>query len=414
MPEPQKTGRFDVSSALENVRRMVAACRETCQRVTDGITPRPVRSVGIVGAGIMGAAIAREHASRSIPVILMDTSPDALQRAAAELARKGDEISSEQSVVFTTDLARLSDCDIVLESIVEKRFAKQSLYAELKGLLSDRNVLATNTSTIPVGQLATGLTDPARFCGMHFCHPVRQRPLVEVICGPATNGQTLSTVVAHALSLGKLPLVVADGPGFVVNRLLMTYLAEAMEMVIEGRAIYEIDSAMVRFGMPLGPFQLLDEIGLDTALQSGVVMSDVLGDRSVASQLLLRLVKGGSLGVKSGSGFYDYPGGVACPTCEGIANGLRAPRTGEGSVTSAPNSGWRSDHVVGNAGAGRDDAVIVQRLLRPMVAQAAGISDDKLVSSKWQIDLAVIFGLGFPIWHGGLSWWAERRNMLKG
>ena len=145
-----------------------------------------------------------------------------------------------------------------------------------------------------------GLAAPGRFCGLHFCHPVCARPLVEAIAGPATEANTLAAAVAHASSLGKLPLVVADGPGFVVNRLLLTYLNAALAMVSSGVSIQKIDAAMVEFGMPMGPLELLDEIGLDTALHSGIVLAEIFRERSQGSELLLRLVKAKQLGMKSG------------------------------------------------------------------------------------------------------------------
>ena len=147
-----------------------------------------------------------------------------------------------------------------------------------------------------------------RFCGLHFCHPVQARPLVEIIGGQSTSAETIASTVAHIRSLGKLPLVVGDGPGFVVNQLLMTYLNEALTMVTSGVPIQAVDDAMLEYGMPYGPLELLDEIGLDTALQSGIVLDELIGQRTAGSELLLRLVKAGQHGTKSGDGFYRYSG----------------------------------------------------------------------------------------------------------
>jgi 3-hydroxyacyl-CoA dehydrogenase len=282
----------------------------------------------------------------------------------------------------------------VLESIVEKRPAKQAVYAQIKPRLADRAILATNTSSIPVSRLAAGLADPSRFCGLHFCHPVRLRPLVEVIPGSKTSPETVAAVVAHVSSLGKLPLVVADGPGFVVNRLLLTYLDAALELVTSGVMIQEIDAAMVEFGMPLGPLELLDEIGLDTALQSGIVLAEVFGERSCGSELLVRLVKAEQYGMKAEAGFYSYPGKTLNPPCGEIVRELRASGTVPGEELADP-------------------AAIARRLLLPMIAEAGRMLAEKKVISPWQIDLAMIFGLGFPLWRGGLLWWARRKTLLK-
>ncbi|MEI8375796.1 MAG: 3-hydroxyacyl-CoA dehydrogenase family protein, partial [Planctomycetota bacterium] len=310
MPDSERKDRCAVSSALENVRGMVALCQESCRRIME-TAARPIRSVGVVGAGIMGTAIAIEHAAHSIPVVLVDKSQEALDRAAGTAASAleaaqpcGGRVSPRKPITYTRDAAGLGNCDLVLESIVEKRPAKQALYSCIKPHLADRAILATNTSTIPIARLAAGLADPGRFCGLHFCHPVRLRPLVEVIPGPATSPETVATVVASAIALGKLPLVVADGPGFVVNRLLLTYLNEALILVTAGVPIQQIDAAMIEFGMPLGPLELLDEIGLDTALQSGIVLAEIFGERSRGSELLVRLVKAEQLGMKARAGFY--------------------------------------------------------------------------------------------------------------
>ncbi len=384
---------YTTSAALENVRHIVAQCRENCRRITETRAARPIRSVGIVGAGIMGTAIAIEHAVHGIPVVLMDRDPMALRLAAAtaevELAAAQGcwgRVLLRQPIAYTLDDADLGDCDLVLESIVEKRPAKQALFAQIKQNLADRTILATNTSTIPIARLTASVAAPGRFCGLHFCHPVRRRPLVEVIPGPATSPETVAAVVAHASSLGKLPLVVADGPGFVVNRLLLTYLNEALAMVIAGVPIQQIDTAMVKFGMPLGPLELLDEIGLDTALQSGIVLAEVFGERSTGSELLLRLVKAGQYGTKAGAGFYCYPEKTENPSIGRIAIEFQASSESDSETQVAK------------------PATIVERLLRPMSAEGGRILAEKKVVAPWQIDLAMIFGLGFPLWRGGLLW----------
>ena len=401
MSDPQPRNPYEVSAALENVGRMVARCREHCWQIMGTSVPPPIRSVGVVGAGIMGAAIAVELALRSIPVVLVDTSADALRQAAAmagsELAAgswRNAPIPAAQRIVYSLDAADLAGYDLVLESISEKRPAKQDLYAKIRPHLSGHTILATNTSTIPIARLAMGVAEPNRFCGLHFCHPVRLRPLVEVIPGPATSKETSATVVAHVLSLGKLPLVVEDGPGFVVNRLLMTYLNAALEMALAGVSIQQIDRAMAEFGMPLGPLQLLDEIGLDTALHSGIVLGEIFGGRSGGSELLLRLVKSGQLGVKSWAGFYQYPERTPNPSCGYIVHALQCSDTFD---EKTPSNGVQ----------------IAERLLLPMVAEAARMLRENKVAAGWQIDLAMIFGIGFPIWRGGPLWWASQSEKRK-
>ena len=258
--------------------------------------------------------------------------------------------------------------------------------------LADGAILATNTSTIPIARLAAGQADRADSADCISATPSGLRPLVEVIPGPATSPETVAAVVAHARSLGKLPLIVADRPGFVVNRLLQAYLNEALALVTAGLMIQHIDAAMVEFGMPLGPLELLDEIGLDTALQSGVVLAETLGERSQGSELLLRLVKAGQYGRKAGAGFYAYPGKKPNPSYEVITMNLRG-----------------ADILLGAESASR--AAIAERLLVAMTAEAGRVLQEEQVST-WQVDLAVIFGLGFPLWRGGLLWWADHSPRL--
>jgi 3-hydroxyacyl-CoA dehydrogenase len=217
--------------------------------------------------------------------------------------------------------------------------------------------------------------------------------LVEVIPGRATSPETVAAVVAHASSLGKLALVVADGPGFVVNRLLLTYLNEALALVTAGVPIQQIDAAMIEFGMPLGPLELLDEIGLDTALQSGVVLAEIFGQRSRGSELLVRLVKAEQYGRKAGMGFYRYPEKSPNPSLEGIV--------GDSRRSSMPE-----DKVPANR------AAIAERLLLPMIDEARVLAVKQL-ALPWQIDLAMVFGIGFPLWRGGLLWWADQSGLRK-
>ena len=372
----------EASAALEHVQQIVARCREEGEEVAGAGVALPIRSVGIIGAGIMGAAIAREHAARGIPVVLLDTNAEPLRRAAKSASK------IEQALIrFTLSHADLSACDLVLESIAENRLTKNALYQQLAPQLAKSGVLVSNTSTIPIARLASGLAAPARFGGMHFCHPVRLRPLVEIIPGSATGADTVATMTAHILSLGRLPLLVADGPGFVVNRLLMAYLNAALELLVTGVAPHDIDAAMFEFGMPMGPLRQLDEIGLDTALQSGMVLSEVAEHRSRGTELLVALVKSKQLGKKSGAGVYCYPSRATNPTIEAF-------------IGDREN---RSEACTGQLFTEQ----IKMQLLNSMATEAHRLIHEGKATA-WQIDIATIFGLGVPCWRGGLHWWSEK------
>jgi len=369
----------------------------------------------------MGAEIAATHIKRNLPVAIFDNNPAALatiaERTAVELAAGGESGDARALVDRllhpTAELAEAAKCDLIIESILESLPAKRELFSRLHELLDAETIVASNTSTIRIGKLAESMPSPERFCGLHFCHPVRERPLVEIVRGANTGDETIATLAAHAKGIDKLPVVVADAPGFLVNRLLLPYLAEALELLMEVASIEMIENAAIEFGMAKGPFRLMDEIGLDTILQSGWCMAAVFPDRIPISPLLVAMIKLGRLGQKSGAGFFSYadPSSSAKPakpdpaTIEIVALWVK---------TSHPHSAEN----------------IILRLLLPMILEATRILEE---SSAWHghparegcehrqdasgtlrdprdIDLAVIFGLGFPARRGGLLWWA---NMIK-
>jgi 3-hydroxyacyl-CoA dehydrogenase/enoyl-CoA hydratase/3-hydroxybutyryl-CoA epimerase/3-hydroxyacyl-CoA dehydrogenase/enoyl-CoA hydratase/3-hydroxybutyryl-CoA epimerase/enoyl-CoA isomerase len=225
---------------------------------------------------------------------------------------------------------------------------------------------------------------------MHFFNPVRRMTLVEVVRGPATSDATVAAVVAHAKRLGKCPIVVRDSPGFLVNRVLMPYLHEAVEMVREGVDCGRIDRVARGFGMPMGPIELYDMIGLDTAFYAGLVLSAAYGDRIEASPVIPALVKSGRLGRKSGCGFYAYASAAQKARMLGPDAGA-AERIDRYALPARETS----------------DRTIADRLLLPMLLEAVRVLDEGLVRDGRDIDLAVIHALGFPAFRGGLLAWAD-------
>jgi 3-hydroxyacyl-CoA dehydrogenase/enoyl-CoA hydratase/3-hydroxybutyryl-CoA epimerase/3-hydroxyacyl-CoA dehydrogenase/enoyl-CoA hydratase/3-hydroxybutyryl-CoA epimerase/enoyl-CoA isomerase len=389
--------------ALENVRLLAERSRR--DPAWDGAPggTRNLQSLGIVGAGMMGIAIAAAHLKYRLPVVLADSNADALstvrQRLIAELAADmpaGDATRLVDWLVRSgSDDAALASCDLLVEAIAENPTAKQNLLARLEGLLDRDTLWASNTSTIPIARLASRLNAAGRFCGLHFCHPVRSRPLVEIVRGPQTSPQTIATLVAHVRSLDRLPLVVADGPGFVVNRLLLAYLGEALDLLLEGATVEAIEQAAIDFGMAMGPLQMIDEIGLDVVLSAGWLLAESLGDRVVASPLLPSMVKAGRLGCKSGEGFFVYPTGASGQPQPGVAPKNISPALAR-LVTE-----WARPPLVHNRRS------IRARLLLPMLLEATRILEEGRVRDAGDIDLAMLFGLGFPHSTGGLLWWAD-------
>ncbi len=369
------------------------------------VKPRPVKSVGIFGAGVMGAGIGAACVRRDIPVAITDAIAPALQKGVSGIL---EEVSFDKTtrgpdakkalakaplVNATTLDGEIVACDLVIEAVVENPQVKKDLYARIESQLGPQTILATNTSTIPITRLADGLKHPERFCGIHFFNPVRQMPLVEVIRGPRTSDETVVTAVAFAKAIGKSPIVVNDGPGFLVNRLLLPYMNEALELLLEGAEIKQIDRAAKVFGMPMGPIALYDVVGLDTTLYAGKVMRDSFPDRVVESPLLPAMVQAGRLGQKSGVGFFAYKDkkgqGTPDPTLADVVRPLMRTKQ---TFT---------------------DEQVTARLFLPMVLEATRILDERVVRDPRDVDLGLIFGTGFPPFKGGLLYWADTVGAAK-
>ena len=364
--------------------------------------PRSIAAPGVVGAGIMGAGITAASLRAGFATSLVDVNAEALaasvpgileEAAWSRLTKRSDPaaaVALAGRLQTATGLAALARCDLVVESVLERTDLKQRVLADIERAVAPDAIIATNTSTNPIAKLAEALAEPARFCGMHFFNPVRRMVLVEVIRGPATSDATVAAVVAHAKRLGKCPVVVRDSPGFLVNRVLMPYLHEAVEMAREGVECGRIDRVARGFGMPMGPIELYDMIGLDTAFYAGLVLSAAYGDRIEASPVIPALVKSGRLGRKSGCGFYRYAAAASKPRMLG-------PDAGAAELIRRYALPARET----------SDRTIADRLLLPMLLEAVRALDEGLVRDGRDIDLAVIHALGFPAFRGGLLAWAD-------
>ncbi len=292
----------------------------------------------------------------------------------------------------------LCHSDIVVEAIIEQPEPKQHLFGRIEPLMRDDAILCSNTSTIPISLLAAGLEHPERFCGLHFFNPVRQMPLVEVIRGKKTSDSTIATAVAYAKSLGKSPIVMNDGPGFLVNRLLLPYMNEAALLWCEGAEIHEIDRAAKSFGMPMGPITLYDVVGIDVAVHAGRTMVKAFPDRVVPAVVLQKLVERGRIGQKVGKGFFDYA----------PAKGGKPPRGTDSTEVAALIAACRT-------GPQRKFKTeeLTDRLFLPMLLEATRALEDQLVRDVRDVDLALIYGIGFPPFRGGLFFWADQVGPAK-
>lgn len=280
-----------------------------------------IRTVGVCGAGLMGSGIAQTCASAGFQVILMEVAQEPLARGMAGIAKsldkfvekgklsQADRDATVGRLKTTTQVADLAKCDLVIEAIVENVEIKATLFRQLDELLAPDAIVCTNTSSLCVVELAAKTKRPNKIAGLHFFNPVPIMKLVEVVKTIATTQDTIDALFDFAKKLGKEPILAQDTPGFVVNRLLIPYLLYAIRVYEQGLASKEdIDKGMrLGCGYPMGPFELLDFVGLDTTYYIAEIMFDEFKDPMMAAPpLLKRMVLAGHYGRKSGKGFYDY------------------------------------------------------------------------------------------------------------
>ncbi len=364
---------------------------------------KPVGHVAVLGAGVMGGGIAQLLASRDVQVRLKDIQPDAiahgLQHARSLFERaerrgrmkKQDVARAMNAIAPALDYNGFGRLDLVIEAVVERMDVKQAVLREVESRVPDDCVLATNTSSLSVAEMQNALERPDRFCGMHFFNPVHRMPLVEIVRGPATSDETVATVFTLTRRLDKTPVIVQDGPGFLVNRILGPYLNEAGWLLSEGAAIEAIDAVLLEFGMPMGPLRLLDEIGLDVARHAAGTLAAAFGERMAAAPALAALEGSGLQGRKGGRGFYVYQR----ERSKGVNKDMYAAL---GGTVPATRRAIAAEEVR-------------ERTLLAMVNEAARVLEDGIAASPGDVDLAMITGTGFPPFRGGLLRWADDMGM---
>ncbi len=350
-----------------------------------GKSAAPLERVHVVGAGVMGGDIAAWAALRGCRVTLQDREAaliePALARARELIAKRlrdpNKAAAAAERLSADPEGAAVGDADVLIEAIVESLEAKRALFAALEPRLKPTALLATNTSSIDIGELAAGLARPERLVGLHFFNPVAQMPLVEVVAGRASDPQAVQTASAFARKLDKLPLPCRSAPGFIVNRVLMPYLQEAMYAAAEGVPFAAIDATALAFGMPMGPVELADVVGLDVAAQVGERIARGLG-RPVPDLTVLREhIELGKLGRKSGAGFYL----------------------------------WRDGKPVKPAAAASAPADLTDRLILILVNECVACLREGIAQDADLIDAAVIFGTGFAPFRGGPLAYARARGV---
>jgi 3-hydroxyacyl-CoA dehydrogenase/enoyl-CoA hydratase/3-hydroxybutyryl-CoA epimerase len=380
----------DVSRKLVQIFFATTALKKDDGVPAGSATPRQIRRLGIIGSGFMGSGIA----GTAVLNVEVDT-----RLKDSDLTRVGKGLKAANRLLSdrlqkrrltrpqyerlsallsgSADYSGFQRADLVIEAVFEDLEVKRKVLAEVEAVVRPETIFATNTSTIPIGRIAENAGRPERVLGMHFFSPVERMPLLEVIPTEATSGDTLVTAVRFGRRMGKTVIVVADRPGFWVNRILSPYLNEAGHLLQDGVPIPVIDQVMTAFGFPVGPVALLDEVGLDVADKAGSVMYEAFGERMKPAGALSRMLGATRLGRKNGRGFYKYREGHKAGVDSSVYP-LLGVRPGEA----------HSD-------------LVQRRLVYAMLNEAAMACAEKVVRSPRDADIGAIFGIGFPAFRGG-------------
>jgi 3-hydroxyacyl-CoA dehydrogenase/enoyl-CoA hydratase/3-hydroxybutyryl-CoA epimerase len=371
-----------------------------------GVAPAEVQRVGVVGAGVMGAGIAQLAALKGYEVVVREINNAALEAGMNRIRGLFDKAAERRAVApeevrralaglhSTVNWDEFDAVDVVIEAAVEDLELKRAVFRDLAARTRPDAVLATNTSSLSVAALEEGVRNPERVGGMHFFNPVHKMPLIEVVRTPDTNRQTLATLAKLAVRLGKVPVLVGDSPGFVVNRILMPYLNEAVTLLVEGLGIEPIDRVMRRFGMLMGPLEVLDQIGLDVAAHVAASMAPVVAGRFPPNDVFARMKEAGWLGAKNGKGFYLHGGKKTSVNAE-------AQLTLQGDVKplspALPPAARQAEAR--------------ERMVLLMVNEAAMVLGEGVADSADAIDLAMVLGTGWAPHRGGPLHYADARGL---
>ncbi len=364
------------------------------------IKPHPIRKCGVLGAGVMGGGIAQILAYNDIWVRMKDVNNNALAlgyQSAAKIFQqtverrsltKAQAIRKMDHITGTLDYSGLRNADLVIEAVVENMEVKKKVFKELSSMVSAQTILATNTSALSVTEMARQTRDPGKVVGIHFFNPVHRMPLVEIIKTEFTSSETLAATLSLVKKLGKIPIVVKDSSGFLVNRVLLAYLNEAGRILEEGGSIAAIDEIMTRFGMPMGPFTLSDEVGSDVGLKVLHILHDHLGGHFKPVSIFEKIFEKGLLGKKSGKGFYIH--GIERLPNQEILHLLLSSQP---MVFKVPE----------------EDCL--NRMLLLMINEAARCLEEGVVEETSAVDVGMIMGTGFPAFRGGLLRYADRAGI---
>ena len=363
---------------------------------TDDVVPLKIERCGVLGAGIMGGGVAQLLSNRGIWARLKDINHDSIAKglqAAGKLYQqavksrrmsKADADVCMSRISGTLDYSGFKTVDLVIEAVVENMDVKRKVFKELSEVTSPKTILATNTSALSVTEMAKQTKDPSKVIGYHFFNPVHRMPLIEIITTPMTSKETLVTMLNLTKSLGKTPIVVKDSCGFIVNRILLAYINEGGRVLEETGEMLLTDQVIERFGLPMGPFELSDEVGLDVGIKVLHILEQAFGERFKAVKIFDKILENKLLGKKTGKGLYIH------------------------GKKKTPNP--EIDGLLQSVGGKRNafnEKEVVDRMIFIMINEAARCLEEQVVSEADAIDVGMIFGTGFPPFRGGLLRYAD-------
>ena len=367
--------------------------RKSGSQIVAEASPRDVKTIGIIGCGQMGAGLTELALKAGYSVVAFDRESSVI----SALPTKLNHLESINNLSAVDQLSELAPCDLLIESIVEETNAKRELFESLNEIVADDAIIATNTSVIPLSELSSSVKNPQRFLGIHFCSPVAISRLVEVIRCSETDNNMTAAAIELTRKIRKTPIVMNDGPGFIVNRLLAPYFEEAHRLLLKGNGVQEIDMAMRDYGFPLGPFEMMDLIGNDVVYQAGRLRYRRDPLNVFLSPVIPALVKQEYLGHKNRLGYYEYS--------EFDLESLRHQMAPPNSQAFAMINEYvrETEHS--------DSGEIQRRLTFAMVLEACEVLDEGIVDDPRDIDLCLQFGLGYPANKGGLLFWSDWKKI---
>ena len=393
---------------------------EKYKRGASRTPPEKIVHAAVIGAGVMGSGIAQWLSSRGVSVILRDVAREQIDRGLANIEKiyadavKRGLVTEEKAkqgrarICGSTAPMELRDVQFVIEATSEKMEIKKEVFRELTMEAGPKTIVATNTSALPVSELADVTVSPERVIGLHFFNPVSRMKLVEVVIAKQTSDETRDRSLAFVRQIGKVPVIVRDSPGFLVNRVLFPYLLDAAKLFESGVEAKRIDRALMEWGMPMGPLRLIDEIGVDITIDIGNTLEKAYGQRDHVPTVLLWLRDQQMLGRKTGAGFYKYEGKTQAPNDALVKwrRGLHGePEGAEGP--NIPPDKHRDPRSRFN------EEKLTHRLILLMVNEAARCVEERVVESPEDADYGMILGTGFAPFRGGPVRFAEHLGLKK-